>query len=349
MLKINLGMIGCGSIAQFAHLPAIQKSNSCNLVALCDISEISLKALAWKYNVPFTYTDYKELLCNPEIDAVLITAPDAYHIPIAKDCLKANRHILIEKPLATTSREAEELLPLNKDNKLIIQIGNMKRTDPGIQYARDYILNDLGQVFSISGWYCDTNFRSEIQKSLLPPIEIEHKEKAYSTLKFSTQIADKENYSYLTHGIHLVNTLQFLGGKVESVVGSKTIHEGSISWHGLVQYSSGATGTLELIIKINADWDEGFKVHGENGSIYGKTHLHFYKLPTEIRITDYKKRMIKIPINVDGDLFSRQLEAFALSINEKINPICSLQDAIFDLKVLEALRKSIDSNLWEHV
>lgn len=345
MEKMKIGIIGCGSITQFAHLPAIQKSDLIDLIALCDLDESLLKDISQKYKIPKTYVDFKNFLKNKDIEAIIIAVPDAHHIPIAKECLKAKKHILIEKPISISSYEAEELLPFDNDKNCIIQIGNMKRSDPGIQFAKQFIKKKIGNVFSISGWYCDTNLRSTIQKMLLPTLEKGKGIKNYSSLKFN----NKEDYSFLTHGIHLINTMQYLGGNIIEIIGSRTYSSGEYCWHGLLKYASGAIGNIELVVKINANWNEGFKVHGENGTVYGKTFLHFYKLPSEVRAYDFRNGLIEMPNNIDGDLFRRQLESFVTTIREQTTPICTLKEAIQDLRVLEALKKSITTKSWENI
>ncbi len=345
MEKMKVGIIGCGSITQFGHLPAIQKTDLIDLIALCDLDELLLKNISSTYKISKTYVDYKDLLDNKEIEAIIIAVPDPYHIPLAKKCLKANKHILIEKPIAKSSAEAEELLLFNKNNNNIIQIGNMKRCDPGIQFAKQFIKKKIGGVISISGWYCDTNLRSAIQTMLLPELEKGNNRKNYSSLKFS----NKEEYSFLTHGIHLINTMQFLGGNIIEIIGSKTYSSEEYCWHGLLKYASGAIGNIELIVKINANWNEGFRVYGENGAVYGKTFLQFYKLPSEVRAYNFRNSLIEMPNDIDGDLYRRQLESFVTTIREKKTPICTLKESIQDLRVLEALKKSITTKSWENI
>jgi len=344
MRKIKIGIIGCGSITQFGHLPAIQKTDLIDLIALCDLDESLLKNISLTYKISQTYVDYKDLLNNEDIEAIIIAVPDAYHIPIAKECLKAKKHILIEKPISISSTEAEELIPFDNNN-CIIQIGNMKRCDPGIQFAKQFIKKKIGNVFSISGWYCDTNLRATIQKMLLPEVEKGKGIKIYSSLKFE----NKEDYSFLTHGIHLINTMQYLGGNVIEIIGSRTFSSGEYCWHGVMKYASGAIGNIELIVKINANWNEGFRVHGENGTVYGKTFLQFYKLPSEVRAYDFRNGLIEMPNDIDGDLYRRQLESFVTAIREHKTPICTFKEAIRDLRVLEALKKSITTKSWENI
>ena len=100
MDEIRLGMIGCGQISarffnQAKQLPSVR------FVATCAAHEESARAKAVENDCPRWYTDYRRLLDDPEIDAVVITTPHQMHAPMAVDALRAGKHTLVEKPLST--------------------------------------------------------------------------------------------------------------------------------------------------------------------------------------------------------------------------------------------------------
>ena len=161
--------------------------------------------------------------------------------------------------------------------------------------------------------------------------------------------ADKEQYSLRTHGIHLVNTLQFLGGPIIGLAGKRIERDGSYSWHAVTEHRSGAIGHFELTVKINANWSEGFRVHGKFGSVVGKTFLPFFRLPSEVKAFDIRTGITEIPVGADSDPYKRQLDSFALSIREGRPLVCTVEEGIWDLRVLEALNRSIQENRWEKV
>jgi len=345
MRKINLGILGCGSIAQYAHLPAATKSSLINLIAVCDKRQDVMQAIACRYQVPETYTDHREFLKNADIEAVVLAVPDPLHVPLTFDCLKAGKHILIEKPLATNSEQGLKLLRAVDGSKLKVLVGNMKRHDPGIQFAKEFITRKMGSPLSISGWYCDTSLRSQLQKTLLlPPLHSSCSEPSAVDTK-----ADKENYNLTTHGIHLVNTLQFLGGLMKKLAGKTAQRFDSDTWHAVVEYQSGAVGHFELTVKIRSDWSEGFEAHGEFGSVTGKTFLPFFKRPSEVRAFDIRTGISETPVGADSDPYKRQLDSFARSILEDQPIACTVADAIQDLRVLEALKRSINTSRWVEV
>ena len=345
MKPIKLGIIGCGRIAQYAHLPAARKSKLVNLLAICDQAEDLVQAMDARYDIPQTFTDHKEFLKQADIEAVILAVPDAFHVPLTLECLRASKHVLVEKPLATSSSEAQQLEEAVQATRLKVLVGNMKRHDPGIEFAREFIAERIEPLFSVDGWYCDSMLRSQLQDTLLlPPVERETSMKPDVDPR-----ADKEQYSLRTHGIHLVNTLQFLGGPIIGLAGKRIERDGSYSWHAVTEHRSGAIGHFELTVKINANWSEGFRVHGKFGSVVGKTFLPFFRLPSEVKAFDIRTGITEIPVGADSDPYKRQLDSFALSIREGRPLVCTVEEGIWDLRVLEALNRSIQENRWEKV
>src|SRR5689334_12205379 len=101
-MAIRYGVIGCGAIGQRRHIPEIAANKNAVLAALCDINEGRVQEVAEKYKVEQTFTDYRDMLKSVELDAVVIGTPNYLHAPQAIDSLKAGKHVLVEKPMATT-------------------------------------------------------------------------------------------------------------------------------------------------------------------------------------------------------------------------------------------------------
>ncbi|MET1072127.1 MAG: Gfo/Idh/MocA family oxidoreductase, partial [Umezawaea sp.] len=110
--NVRVALIGCGRIAQVAHLPALEKAEGIDLVAVSDPSGDVARAVARRYAVPSAHTDQGEVFADPSIDAVIVAAPDRFHHAIASEALAAGKHVLVEKPLASTVEEAEALADL---------------------------------------------------------------------------------------------------------------------------------------------------------------------------------------------------------------------------------------------
>src|ERR1700719_369217 len=94
--------------------------------------------------------------------------------------------------------------------------------------------------------------------------------------------ADRRRYFVLTHGSHLVDTARFLGGPIESVRARLVERFGSYCWFIEVDLANGGLGHLDLTIPIRGDFQEGFQIYGEHGSVTGRTHLPWYHKTSEV-------------------------------------------------------------------
>ena len=135
--KIRIGVIGIGYLGKF-HLEKFQKNKDCQLVWLIDKNIKNLKNYKDKYYVS---TNYKEIV--DDIDAVSIVTPTVSHYEIARYFIERNKHVLIEKPMTQTVREANKLIDLAKKHKKIIQIGHLERFNPVIRKVSSLIKNPL--------------------------------------------------------------------------------------------------------------------------------------------------------------------------------------------------------------
>jgi predicted dehydrogenase len=345
MKPVKLGVLGCGPITQYAHLPAAKKSELIDLIAICDSAEDLAQAMESRFQIPQSFTDHEDFLRSADIEAVVLAVPDAFHISLALECLKSSKHVLIEKPLAPSAAEAQPLEKYMKTSGLKVLVGNMKRHDPGIEFARKFIAERIEPIFSVSGWYCDSMLRPQLQDTLLlPSLTSQHSKKPSIDRR-----ADKEQYALSTHGVHLVNTLQFLGGSITRLVGKMSNSNGSFCWHAVMEFERGAIGHFELTVKIHADWSEGFEVHGKFGTVVGKTFLPFFRRPSVVKAFDIRTGITETPVGADSDPYKRQLDSFARSIRGDAPVACTVEDAIRDLRVLEALKRSVQKAAWELV
>ncbi len=85
-----------------------------------------------------------------------------------KKALLAGKHVLVEKPLGVTIEECEELEEIVRSANLIVQVGNMKRFDPGIEYARKFIQEEMGEMLALKAWYCDSTYRYVMTENVMP-------------------------------------------------------------------------------------------------------------------------------------------------------------------------------------
>ncbi|WP_413377580.1 Gfo/Idh/MocA family protein [Alkalihalobacillus sp. 1P02AB] len=148
MSKIKVAIIGCGSISKHRHLPEYVNHEQVEIVAVCDIVEERAKETAETLGVE-AYYDYEQLLTNSEIDAVSVCTPNYLHAPISIAALKAGKHVLCEKPMATSKEEAEQMIAAAKVSGKKLMIAHNQRFVPSHQKARQLIESgELGKIYS---------------------------------------------------------------------------------------------------------------------------------------------------------------------------------------------------------
>ncbi len=136
---LNVGVIGCGQIAQIMHLPYIQESEHFNLYSICDISKHVVEMIGKKYALSENrcFTDMDEMLSDSSLDAVIICTKDHYEPGIK--AAKAGKHMIIEKPIAYSVAQANEIISAARESNVVLLVGYMKRYDPGYRYALEKI------------------------------------------------------------------------------------------------------------------------------------------------------------------------------------------------------------------
>jgi len=139
MNPIRCAVIGVGYLGRF-HAQKIQAIKQASLVAVCDSNRTICEATSKEFDVP-GYHDHRELY--GKVDAVSIAATTSAHYAIAKDCLAAGIHVLIEKPITETVEQAEELIALAKQHHVKLQVGHMERFNAARLALDDYLEKPL--------------------------------------------------------------------------------------------------------------------------------------------------------------------------------------------------------------
>ncbi|MCA1011452.1 Gfo/Idh/MocA family protein [Halobacillus halophilus] len=148
MTKIKVAVIGCGSIARKRHLPEYNLNAQVEIVAVCDIVESRAVQMAEDYGA-IAFTDYKEMLELKEVDAVSVCLPNYLHASVTITALNAQKHVLCEKPMATSIEEAEAMNEAAETNQKKLMIAHNQRFVSSHQKAKQLIdCGSLGKVYS---------------------------------------------------------------------------------------------------------------------------------------------------------------------------------------------------------
>jgi len=138
MQQRDLGvcLIGCGRAGMIHAGNFHNKVPGAKMVAVADVVEEAAKSAAAELGIADWYTDYREALKNPAVDAVVVVSPTDLHKSIVIDCANAGKHVFCEKPMAMNSAECQEMIDACDKNNVKLQIGFMRRHDQSFKQAR---------------------------------------------------------------------------------------------------------------------------------------------------------------------------------------------------------------------
>jgi predicted dehydrogenase len=159
---INIGVIGCNGMG-WSNTASLLKMNDVSLTGICDVdSNVVQKRLndysALRKNKPKTYSDYRELLNDKNIDAVVIGSPDHWHCKMMVDAVKAGKHVYVEKPVANSIHECNLMMQAQEKTGKVVQAGQWQRSGPhyrkAIEIVRSGVLGRirLVKVWAYQGW-----------------------------------------------------------------------------------------------------------------------------------------------------------------------------------------------------
>ena len=150
-MKHQAGIIGCGGIAHQKHFPALSKvTDRVELVAFCDIIPERAESSAKEFGAPGArvYTDYHDLLAEPDIDIVYVLTPNVAHCEISVAALEAGKNVMCEKPMAATVQDAQRMMDAWKKSGKLFTIGYQNRYRPDSQTLKRLCEEgELGDIY----------------------------------------------------------------------------------------------------------------------------------------------------------------------------------------------------------
>ena len=147
---MKVGIIGCGTIANAAHIPAYMKNEEVEIAYFCDIIPERAEEAVKTYGCGKAVTDYHDILNDDSVEAVSVCTPNNVHSVIAIDCLKAGKDVLCEKPAARTFDEVLEMQKVQHETGKILNIGVVNRFNDNVNRIKEYISSGkLGNVFHV--------------------------------------------------------------------------------------------------------------------------------------------------------------------------------------------------------
>jgi predicted dehydrogenase len=337
---LRVGVLGAGQIAQAAHFESCTKARNAALYAICDVADDLRERMAVTHGAEKTYADYDKMLADPHVDAVIIATADAFHVEASKRALQAGKHVLCEKPLGLTVEEVEDLARAVEASGKVLQVGHMKRFDPGLQAAKAFVDAEMGDLVALKAWYCDSTHRYAMTDAVQPLIVSSKNAKKPGT----NPKADLRRYYMLAHGCHLIDTARYFAGDIVSVRARLSDAKGMYCWFVDVNFANGAMGHLDLTVAIRGDWHEGVQIYGKNGSVFGKTYNPWYYKSSDVEIFHEATGATTRVLGTDGHFYRRQLEGFAdVILQGKAMEGADVADGVASVRAMVAIARSAES------
>lgn len=330
----RFGIIGCGYIATI-HMDAIRQIEQAALVGVASRSEERAKA-AGESNGCAWYTDYRELLARPELEFVCVTTGSGSHYAIGMDALHAGKHVIVEKPLAMTSRQADDMIVLAAKKGLTLTVVSQNRFIPLHRIVYDALK------------------RGKLGKLLLAEVSrpFFRTQEYYDSADWRGTIAE-DGGAMMNQGIHSIDLLLWLAGKPKAVIGrtSTMTHrmEAEDMALALLTMESGAFATILCSTSTIPGFIPAINLYGELGAIKieGPTITH-WSVPGTEKPQIAEDRMIgggaSDPRNVASEYHRQQLLDTIRAVDEKRRPLVTGEDGKNAVKLIETIVASSAQN-----
>lgn len=312
---LKLGIIGCGIVVEKFHLPASKLLPEVEVVYLADVRKERAEAMARLFNVSYYTTDYRDMLGN--VDAVLIATPHFTHAPISVDCLRHGIHVLCEKPIATSSKEAREMIQTAEGTGYHLGIGMVRRVYPATMHMSMVIKS--GILGSLE--------KFEVQEGL----QLTWEQKSF----FLFDSKQSGGGVLISVGIHALDLLLYLIGNLLSVDSYEDDNLGT-GWEAnayldLTLCNNGlkVPGTVEISFMRNIPFI--LRLYGTKGraELRGSDEIRLFNSQGELVL---EKQMPETQLYS----FAEQLRRFCASILDSNIQYVTGEDALRSLELVEA-------------
>lgn len=354
MSKVKVGIIGTG-VGVRTHLKGFRLYEDAEIIAICGSSKIRSQEFASLHNIPVSCSDYKELCDIPEIDLVCITSPNRYHFPAVKYAVKRGKHIICEKPLSDDLSEVREMARLVEEYSKITVVDHQLRYNPYIQKIKEIIdSGEIGQVYSVRLNQQGTGFASTTANWCW---SFDGKQGGGVRLAMASHFTDLIQYWFNNRDVISIN------GYLNPVTKQRQDKEGNTYD---VNASTICTAQINLVNELSVQYyinagsyaDKRFDI-----SIFGDKGEIQYSLKDKIDLCKRDNIGSKQVVDVSGvfedeqqnkiSIFSGSFRYFAPLIiqaiqtgnNSLISKSASFDDAIYNLQILDGIKKSANSGV----
>ena len=331
MRKLRWGVLGVANIAVVKVIPAMQRGERSEIVAIASRHLGKAQQAARKLGIPKAYGSYDELLADPEIDAVYNPLPNHLHVPWSIKAAEAGKHVLCEKPIALSVTEAKQLRDARDRTGVKIGEAFMVRTHPqwlkALEWARGGRIGELRSIMGFFGYFLTdpTNVRNVLEWGGGGLMDIGCYPIFTSRFLFGAEprrvlgLVERDPKMKIDRLASAI--LDYPAGQAIFTCATQ-----------LVPYQRmqafGTKGRIEIEIPFNAPPDRPCRVFLDDGSDLFGAGIETYQTPVCNQYT------------IQGDLFSQAVQGGG-------DVPVPLESAIANMAVIEAIVRSAESGKWE--
>jgi predicted dehydrogenase len=338
-------------MAQFVHLPNFATLPGCRLVALAEKRPRLARLVAARFGIEAVYSSHHELAADPAIDAVAVSAGYAEQGEIARDLLRAGKHVFTEKPMAVSVAQAERILEAAHSGGARLMVAYMKRYDPGNLLARDTIEHwrsdgDKGRVlYARAHGFCGAWLAGLDRSARITTDEPPEPSPYQQQLPAWLPPEQAPGYiGYLQQYTHNINLLRYLldAGDDARV---RAVDLDADGMTGTVTLDlAGVRAVIESGQLEHHEWDEHTQIYFQKGWIHLWAPPFFVK-PAQSRLEIYEggaQPSLRYPVAAPQSAWSYREEAahFIQALQEDVPFRSSGEDTLSDVRLFEEIYRT---------
>lgn len=333
--KVKIAVIGCSEMAK-KHMEGIVSVEGAELYALCDTAPERLAQCGEQFGVKRLVADYRELVNDPEPDAVVLVTPDQVHCEMTCAFLRAGKAVLCEKPMALTMEECREMMRVEKETNGRLMVGQICRCTPGFAKAKELVAaGRIGELMFVESEYAHNYSKA----------------RGYNDWRVTP-----EREGFLGGGCHAVDLLRWIAGDPTEVYALAN-HKSLVDWPtddttiAVLKFPGDVIGKVFVSTGCKRNYTMRSVFYGTEGTIIcdnTSPTIQLFETNEELG-TKYSRDPQQLPVEINNHNATEEIRVFveALVKGEKM-PISSAEGA-YTVAVCRAVLKSVKSGMPEAV
>ena len=335
MTMINIGIIGLGVGAY--HLRGTKDLTNAVVTYVCDTDETVLKKIAEEYHVPKTCTDYRDMIADPTVDAVIVATPDHMHCEMVTAALRAGKHVLCEKPIALHVDECREMIKVAEETGKLLMAGQVVRMTPAVIEAKRLIDEGyLGELYFVESEYAHD----------------------YSHINGWRKDPAHPRHPVTGGGCHAVDLVRWLTGKEPIDIYAYTMHKCLTDWPcadsaiSIMKFDEGLTSKVYVSTGCKRDYTMRTVIYGTRGTIIVDNtsptlslYLNEHAGSEQFVGRTLHEVVHKLPVQVNNHNFGAEIKEFCECIETGKEPSIPAIEGLRTVAVCEAIIKSAETGM----